>query len=234
MIPLHDTNQRNSFPFINYFIILSNIAVFILQLSAPDFEAFILAHAFVPAQFSLLNPASWFTVISSMWMHGNLLHIIFNLWFLHIFGDNVEDRIGHIRYLLFYVVCGIAAVGAQYVIEPSSTIPLIGASGAIAGVTGAYLKLFKDARIVALVPSFFGILHRVVLPSWIFLGYWFLLQVVSGFGSLATLEVNQGGVAFFAHIGGFIAGYFLAFFVMGQQHDSGEDDTYEKLKRLYN
>jgi len=167
-----------------------------------------------------------------MWMHGGFLHIIFNLWFLHIFGDNVEDRIGHIRYFLFYVITGIFAVAAQYLIDPTSPIPLIGASGAIAGVTGGYLHLFKDARIVALVPSFFGLMHRVVLPSWIFLGYWFALQVISGVGSFASIEVNGGGVAFFAHIGGFVAGYVLAVFVSPKKVP--EEGKYEKLSRLYN
>lgn len=232
MIPLHDTNQRTSFPFINYFFIISNILVFILQLSAPNIEAFIIAHGFVPSRFSLIDPTTWYQVISSMWLHGGFLHIIFNMWFLHIFGDNVEDRIGHLRYFVFYVICGIAAVGAQYIIDPTSSIPLIGASGAIAGVTGAYLKLFKDARIVTLVPSFFGLWHRIILPAWIFLGYWFLLQIISGVSSLATIEINDGGVAFFAHIGGFVAGYILAFFLPTRKVP--EEGTYERLSRLYN
>ena len=232
MIPLHDTNQRTSLPFINYLIIISNIFVFWLQLTAPNFELFILTHGFISSRFSLIDPSTWFQIISSMWMHGGFLHIIFNLWFLHIFGDNVEDRIGHIRYFLFYVVCGIFAVAAQYLIDPTSSIPLIGASGAIAGVTGAYLYLFKDARIVALVPSFFGLMHRVVLPSWIFLGYWFVLQIISGVGSLTSIDVNGGGVAFFAHIGGFVAGYVLAIFVAPKK--APEEGKYEKLSRLYN
>jgi len=232
MIPLHDTNQRTSFPFINYLIIISNIFVFWLQLTAPNFETFILTHGFISSRFSLIDPSTWFQIISSMWMHGGFLHIIFNLWFLHIFGDNVEDRIGHIRYFLFYVITGIFAVAAQYLIDPTSSIPLIGASGAIAGVTGAYLYLFKDARIVALVPSFFGLMHRVVLPSWIFLGYWFVLQIISGVGSLTSIDVNGGGVAFFAHIGGFVAGYVLAIFVAPKK--APEEGKYEKLSRLYN
>lgn len=232
MIPLHDTNQRTSFPFINYLIIISNIFVFWLQLTAPNFETFILTHGFISSRFSLIDPSTWFQIISSMWMHGGFLHIIFNLWFLHIFGDNVEDRIGHIRYFLFYVITGIFAVAAQYLIDPTSSIPLIGASGAIAGVTGAYLYLFKDARIVALVPSFFGLMHRVVLPSWIFLGYWFVLQIISGVGSLTSIDVNGGGVAFFAHIGGFVAGYVLAIFVAPKI--APEEGKYEKLSRLYN
>ncbi|KXK11084.1 MAG: Rhomboid family protein [Microgenomates bacterium OLB23] len=168
MIPLHDTNRRSTFPIVNYLIIVSNSIVFALQLAAPDIGQFIMTYGFVPQQFSVMQPSTWLTVLSSMWMHGGFLHIIFNMWFLHIFGDNVEDAIGHIRYLLFYVFCGVAAVGAQYMMDPTSSIPLIGASGAIAGVTGAYLKLFRNARIVALVPSFFGLWHRIVLPSWFF------------------------------------------------------------------
>jgi len=232
MIPLYDTNTRNSIPFVNYFIILSNIFVFILQLSAPNIGEFIMAHGFISARFSIANPLTWAQILSSMWMHGGYLHIIFNMWFLHIFGDNVEDSLGHIRYLLFYIVCGVIAVGAQYAVDPTSTVPLIGASGAIAGVTGAYLHLYRHSRIVALVPSFLGLWHKIALPSWIFLGYWFALQVISGVGSLASIKINDGGVAFFAHIGGFVCGYVLVMFWPTKK--KSEDTEYEKLVRLYN
>ncbi len=233
MIPIRDTNVRNSFPFINYLIILTNIYVFVLQLGAANPEAFTYMFGFVPARFSFLHPVSYQSIISSMWMHGGFLHIIFNMWFLHIFGDNVEDRMGHIKYFLFYVICGVAAVAAQYVIAPTSAIPLIGASGAIAGVTGAYFHFFKHSRIQALVPSFFGLWHSIELPSWFFLGYWFVLQIFSGIGSLAATQYNEGGVAFFAHIGGFVCGYAIALFFKSNKaaHD---EEGYERLERLYN
>lgn len=236
MIPLYDTNTRKSFPFINYLIIGVNIFVFVLQLMAVNVDAFITTYAFIPARFSFINPATFMQIFTSMWLHGGFLHIISNMWFLHIFGDNVEDRLGHFRYIFFYVTSGIAAVAAQYIISPASSIPLIGASGAIAGVTGAYFLLFRRSRVVALVPSFFGFWHRVELPSWIFLGYWFVLQIISGFGSLAAAGSDKGGVAFFAHIGGFVCGYVLALLMRSDKNseEKSYDDGYEKLERLYN
>ena len=135
------------------------------------------------------------------------MHIFSNLWFLHIFGDNVEDRMGHLNYLLFYILSGITAVFSQYFFSLGSNIPMIGASGAISGVAGAYFVFYPQGKIKALVPTFFGFYDIVVLPAWFFLGYWFLIQLLSGFGSLVTFDINQGGVAWFAHIGGFLFGY---------------------------
>ena len=228
MIPLRDTNPRHSFPLVNYLIIAGNILIFLLQLISPNPESMINAYAFTPAGFSLLNVTSYAQVFTSMWLHGGFLHIIFNMWFLHIFGDNVEDALGHIRYLVFYLVTGVAAVGAQYVIAPSSVVPLIGASGAIAGVTGAYFFLFRNSRIVALVPSLFGLWHKIELPAWFFLGYWFVLQLISGFGSLAAVRINEGGVAFFAHIGGVAAGYVLAMFTRSAR----KEEDYMPMAKL--
>jgi len=212
MFPLSDSHPTRTIPFVNFAVIALTILVFLLQLSAPDFEAFIFEFGFIPAIFSFFDPSSYVRVISSIFLHAGLFHIIANLWFLHIFGDNVEDLLGHLRYVLFYLATGIAAVFAQYIFSPESTIPMIGASGAISGVAGAYFLLFKHARIKSLVPLGFFI-HIVELPSWFFLGYWFILQFFSGIGSLVAYDIQKGGVAYFAHIGGFIAGIILISFL---------------------
>lgn len=210
MFPLRDSTPRRSFPFVNYLIIFINIFVFIKQLLAPSFEEFVYQYGFIPARFSPLEFEFYKHIFYSMWLHGGFFHIASNLWFLHIFGDNVEDRIGHIKYFLFYFSAGFAAAFLQYLVSIESVIPMIGASGAISGVAGVYFVLFRRSTIEALVPDFFGFLHIVELPSWFFLGYWFLVQVFSGLGSLVTFDINQGGVAWFAHIGGFVWGYLIA------------------------
>ncbi len=148
----------------------------------------------------------WLTLVTSMFMHGGILHILGNMLFLWIFGDNVEDAMGPMRFLVFYLVCGLAAAGAQIAIDPSSSVPMLGASGAIAGVLAAYFMLFPRARVLTLIPLFF-FLRLVAVPAVFFLGFWFLLQVISGAGSIGS----SGGVAFFAHIGGFVAGLLLVF-----------------------
>lgn len=183
--------------------------VFFQQIAAPDFEQFIIDYGFIPSRFSLFDIESWQRIIFSIFLHGGLFHIASNLWFLHIFGDNVEDELGHIQYLFFYILAGIVAVFAQYIISPDTAIPMIGASGAISGVAGAYFALFRNATIKALVPIFLFI-QIVNLPSWLFLGYWFIIQFFQGLGSLSEIAINQGGVAYFAHIGGFVYGFFVA------------------------
>ncbi|MFC2077295.1 rhomboid family intramembrane serine protease [Candidatus Bipolaricaulota bacterium] len=148
----------------------------------------------------------WLTVLTSMFLHGGLMHLLGNMLYLWIFGDNVEDAMGPIRFLVFYLLCGAAAAFAQIAVDPGSTIPLIGASGAIAGVLAAYFMLFPYAKVVTLIPIFF-FLRLMSIPAVFLLGFWFLLQVISGAGSLGS----GGGVAWFAHIGGFIAGAILVF-----------------------
>lgn len=209
MFPLKDTNPRSSFPFINYLLILINIVVFYLQLSAPDFETFITTYAFTPAKFSFIDPQSYLYILSSIFMHGSFMHIASNLWFLHIFGDNVEDRMGHISYLVFYLLAGFAATFAQFFLSPGSEIPMLGASGAISGVTGAYFVFFKNSKIKALMPGY-GLLGTAEVSATWFLGYWFVIQVFSGASSFGS--GGQGGVAWFAHIGGFVFGYLIAKF----------------------
>lgn len=206
MFPLYDSSPQKTFPFINYAIVAVNILVFVMQISASSFEGFILQFGFIPQDFNFLNPDSYFFILSSMFMHGGFLHIASNLWFLHIFGDNVEDELGHVKYLGFYLLAGLAATLSQYAVDTSSTIPLIGASGAISGVTGAYFILFREARIRSLITTGFYI-RTVDLPASFFLGVWFFIQLLSGF---TTYGAGEGGVAWFAHIGGFVFGVIVA------------------------
>lgn len=146
------------------------------------------------------------SLFSSMFMHGGWMHIIGNMWFLWVFGDNVEDAMGPLRFLVFYLVCGLAAAGAQVVSDPSSTVPMVGASGAIGGIMGAYARIYPRARVSTLL--FLGIwITRVEVPAFLMLGYWFLLQLLGGLPALGSTE---GGVAFWAHIGGFVAGVLLS------------------------
>jgi len=149
--------------------------------------------------------SNWLTPLSSMFMHGGWLHIIFNMWFLYIFGDNVEDAMGFVRFILFYLLCGFAAVGTQLVIHPTATVPMVGASGAIGGVMGGYALLYPKAPVHMLV--FFGFfITRIIVPAYFMLGYWFVLQLIS---ALPTIGKTTGGVAFWAHVGGFLAGIIL-------------------------
>jgi len=210
MFPLSDIAPRRRFPLVNYLIIIITIYVFFLQLSAPDFEEFIFQYGFVPSRFSLFDFSSYKYIFYSIFLHGGFFHIFSNLWFLHIFGDNVEDKMGHLNYLFFYILSGVVAVFSQYLFNLKSNIPMIGASGAISGVAGAYFVFYPRGKIKSLMPTFFGFYDIVILPAWFFLGYWFLIQLLLGFGSLVTFDINQGGVAWFAHIGGFLFGYFWA------------------------
>lgn len=209
MFPLYDSSPRQSFPFVTYLLIVTNIVVFLLQLSAPDFEAFLVQYAFIPAEFLFFSPNTYTMVLTSMFLHGSIIHIASNLWFLHIFGDNIEDSFGHMRFLLFYPAAGIVATLSQYLTDSANLIPMIGASGAISGVTGAYFVLFRTARIRSLVTL--GYFIRITdVPAVIFLGLWFVIQLFSGFSTYALSSTSDGGVAWFAHIGGFVCGVVLA------------------------
>lgn len=199
--PYKDDNPRVLIPFVTYFIIGLNILVFIYQYfiiqGAQLYENFIYTYALIPA-----NP-SFLTIFTSMFMHGGFTHIIFNMWFLWIFGDNIESVLGHKKYLLFYFLCGIGAGLSQIQIDPESTIPMIGASGAIAGVLGAYLFRFPRATVHVLVILIVFITF-IRVPAMIVIGFWFLSNLTAGIG---TLGIEQtGGTAWFAHIGGFISG----------------------------
>ena len=201
MIPLRDVIPSRTFPFFTVTLIVLNSATFLFEVSLPDraLQQFVITYGIVPARFDVL------TVFTSMFLHGGWLHFLGNMLYLWIFGDNVEDRVGHARFVVFYLVCGAAAAFAHVWVNPASTIPTIGASGAIAGVLGAYFVLYPHSRVLALVPLFI-IWELIEVPAIIFLGIWFLMQFFSGVGSLAKTTVETGGVAFWAHVAGFLAG----------------------------
>ena len=202
MIPLRDVIPSRTTPYVTILLIALNTFVFLYQfMLGPGAEEFILYYGLIPGAFS------WVAVLTSMFVHGGLLHFGGNMLYLWIFGDNVEDRMGHGRFLTFYLLCGAAAALAQTIAAPDSLIPMVGASGAIAGVMGAYFVLYPRSRIVTLLPLF--VLFPIVeIPAIFFLGFWFLLQLVSGVGSLAAATAGEppGGVAFWAHAAGFLAG----------------------------
>lgn len=206
MIPIGDDNYgRKSVPFVTYLIIAATFLVFFIELSASD--NFIISFSVVPARL-LADPwGQFYTVFSAMFMHAGWLHILGNMLYLWIFGDNIEDRIGHGKFLVFYLLSGIAATFAQVLVDPKSTIPNLGASGAIAGVLGAYLVAFPRKRVRVLLFSFI-----IPLPAVVVIGLWFLLQVLSEAGAAGA----RGGVAYMAHIGGFIAGAILILFFSRQ------------------
>lgn len=207
MFPIRDHNPSHKFPLITISLILVTSFVFFLQLSAPDFEAFIIQYALIPNQVVFSSLSTFLPFLYSIFLHGGWLHIISNMWFLWIFGDNVEVRLGSVLFLFFYLLTGIAAGLAQYAFNPLSPIPTLGASGAVAGVLGGYIVLYPRHKIDTLIPSFGGFMHRVQLPAKFMLGYWFLIQLISGAGTLG-IDIS-GGVAWWAHIGGFLAGVVL-------------------------
>lgn len=204
MFPIGDDNSaRRSVPVVTYALIAINILVFLLELQ--EGEGFIRKWAFIPARFSGDPTSDAATLFSAMFMHGGWLHLGGNMLYLWIFGDNVEDRFGSVRYLLFYIAAGLAASFAQYAVNPASSIPNVGASGAIAGVLGAYILMFPKARVDVLLGR-----QVVAMPAFIVLGFWIVLQLVSGVGSIAdTAQTETGGVAYMAHVGGFVAGLVL-------------------------
>ncbi len=201
MFPIGDDNSgRRIVPVVTYALIALNVAVFFLELQNGN--AFITKWAFVPERFTSAPADDAVTLLSAMFMHGGWMHLGGNMLYLWIFGDNVEDRFGSFRFLLFYLVAGLAATFAQYAVNPMSAIPNVGASGAIAGVLGAYLLMFPKARVDVL----FG-RQVIAMPAFVVLGLWVVLQFVSGVGTIAdTAQTETGGVAYMAHVGGFIAG----------------------------
>lgn len=216
MFPIGDDNStRRATPVVTIALIIINVLVFLLELQRGD--AFITEWAFIPARFSDSPSGDWVTLFSAMFMHGGWLHLGGNMLYLWIFGDNVEDRFGPVRYLLFYLAAGLAATFAQYAVNPGSAIPNVGASGAIAGVLGAYLLMFPKARVDVLLGR-----QVVAMPAFIVLGFWVVLQFVSGVGSIAdTAQTEQGGVAYMAHVGGFVAGLVFGVLLGGLRRPGG-------------
>ena len=214
MIPLRDTNPSKTIPFVNYILIIVNVVAFLLEWSLGKFTNEAVIHlGLIPARFFSdvhtlhVSAMTFVPFLSSMFLHGGWLHLLGNMLFLYIFGDNVEDRFGHFRYVVFYVVAGLAAAATQVYINASSEIPMVGASGAIAGVLGSYVCMFPKAKVTTLIPIFF-FFQIVELPAYIFLGLWFVMQIFSGMMSLG-IGADAGGVAWWAHIGGFAAGAVL-------------------------
>ena len=205
LFPYKDDNPRILVPYVTYAIISINVLIFVFQLnmgmvsSAAERE-FVFRFGFIPANFSII------TVFTSMFLHGGISHIMGNMWFLWVFGDNVEGVLGHVKFAVFYIICGLAATMSQLFVDPSSTIPMVGASGAIAGVLGMYMIRFPHARVhvFAFIIIFFTTFR---IPAMFVLGFWFFNQLTNGLGSLGF--DTTGGVAWFAHIGGFISGVML-------------------------
>ena len=210
MLPMGDDNSgMRTFPIVTYALILMNVLFFFVELGGGD--AFVKEWAFVPARFLANPPGDAATLFTSMFMHAGWLHLGGNMLYLWIFGDNVEDRFGHGTFAVFYVLCGLAATFAQLLFSAGSNVPNLGASGAIAGVLGAYLLLFPNGRVRVMQGQ-----QVVQMPAVAVLGFWIVLQVFSGIGSV-TNAAESGGVAYMAHIGGFAAGYVLALALRGRR-----------------
>jgi len=215
MFPIGDDNTgRRSLPIVTYVLIAINVVVFLLELQGG--ERFIRQWAFIPAEFSDDPSGEAVTALTAMFLHGGWMHLFGNMLYLWIFGDNVEDRFGKIWYVIFYLVSGFAATAAQYMVQPNGSIPNVGASGAIAGVLGAYILLFPRALVRVAIGY-----NVVALPAIVVLGFWIALQLFSGVGSIATTDetASTGGVAYMAHVGGFVAGLALAFVMRGALRD---------------
>ncbi|MGD2178000.1 MAG: rhomboid family intramembrane serine protease [Anaerolineae bacterium] len=210
MIPLRDNIPSRRFPIVNTGLIALNVLIFLFEtvaLSSEPLHQFTYSWGLVPADFWRVGSLrSWITLFTSMFLHGGWWHLISNMLALYIFGDNIEDRVGHVLYLVFYLLSGVAAGGAHLVAYSQSTIPTVGASGAIAGVLGAYLVLYPRARVLTLVPIFY-FLRLIEIPALVYLGFWFISQLFNGLFALTAADVFQsGGVAWWAHIGGFVFG----------------------------
>ena len=211
MFPISDVIPSRTVPFVTVSLIIANALVFLYMLTLPSgqLEGFVSAYAVVPAWFSVP------TLFTSQFLHAGWMHIIGNMLYLWIFGDNVEDRLGHFGYLLFYLGAGAVAAILQVYFNPYSTVPMLGASGAIAGVMGAYFVLYPQSRVLTII--FILIFFDVVeIPAVFFLGVWFLMQLMSGVGSLGITSSAGGGTAFWAHVGGFVVGAFTGLILRGR------------------
>lgn len=218
-IPLKDNNPTIRTPIFTFTLILANVAVYLYQLSLSDNGyGFIQIYGAIPNE--IIQFRNLTGLVTSMFLHGGLLHLLGNMLYLYIFGDNIEDLLGHFKFLGFYLLCGIGATTSHIIFDPYSEIPMVGASGAISGVLGAYLVSFPRARVLVAVPIFIYIFKTFWIPSVIVLGIWFLLQLLFGLVSIGTAG---GGVAWFAHIGGFIFGIVLVKLANVKKHKNYDD-----------
>jgi membrane associated rhomboid family serine protease len=218
MLPIRDTIRSRTFPAVTWIILAINVIVFLYEttLRGPEFNAFVHIFGLVPARIDPLNPLTWYPFVTHMFLHGGWLHLFSNMWILMIFGDNVEDRLGSDRYIVFYLVGGIAAGLVQYFFGGDPRIPSLGASGAVAAVLGAYMLFYPTARVITVILLIF-IPWFVQVPAVVFLGVWFVTQLYSGVASLASTSAQWSGVAWWAHIGGFLFGLLAArLFVVGR------------------
>ena len=219
MIPIRDVIPSRTTPFMTVSLIVVNGLVFLYEFSLGEqVEQFVVYFGLVPAAFSFV------TVFTSMFLHGGFLHFAGNMLYLWIFGDNVEDRMGHGRFLVFYLLCGMAAALAQTIANPDSIVPMVGASGAIAGVMGAYFVLYPHSRVLTLIPWIF--LQVVELPAIVLLGFWFLMQLFSAGAIAVTASTHGGGVAFAAHVAGFVMGMIGVFVFRKPEYDRWEPMDY--------
>lgn len=211
MIPLRDNIPSRRFPVINGLLILANVVVFLFEISLGDarLEQFIMTYGLIPGRITADPSGSWMTIFTSTFLHGGWLHLISNMLALFIFGDNIEDRMGHITYLAFYMAGGLAAGLMHIFTNLGSPIPTVGASGAIAAILGAYLILYPRARVLTIIPIFFFI-QVVHIPAPIYLIFWFVSQLFNGAAEIASNTYQEGGVAWWAHIGGFVFGALVA------------------------
>lgn len=235
MIPIGDyAGERRSIPFVTYALIAINVAVFLYQVALPEaqLERFVMQWATVPreivqgvdAQPTVAPLPIYVTLLTAIFLHGGWLHLGGNMLYLWVFGDNVENAFGHVKYLLFYLLCGVGASAAQIAIDTGSTIPTVGASGAIAGVMGAYLVMFPGATVRTLIVFFF--ITVTYLPALVVIGLWFVLQLFNGVSALGVQTEQTGGVAFWAHIGGLIVGALLTFLFRRSDYRTAAPRTY--------
>jgi len=216
MIPLRDNIRSRTWPIVNTALIIANAVVFVFELRLPQgsLASFVSQWGLIPAELLADPIMQWYRIFTSIFIHAGWVHFLGNMLYLYIFGDNVEDRLGHMRYVVFYLVCGVSASLLQVHFSRGSMVPMIGASGAIAGVLGAYFILYPKARVLTLVPIFVFI-RIVEIPAFVLLGFWFIIQAWSSTLSLGSRAVHGdvGGVAWWAHSGGFITGVILVFFL---------------------
>lgn len=225
MFPIRDTIRARTFPVVTYALIAMNVVVFAVEsmMGTNMLTALMESFALVPANISLTNPFTWYPLLTSAFLHGSWFHLLSNMWMLHIFGDNVEDRMGSSRFLFFYLAAGILSGIAHAFFTAYGSVPTVGASGAIAGVMGAYIIFYPHGRVDTFIPGLFFLPWIIQVRAVVFLGFWFLSQLSNGLMSLGMVGVSQfSGVAWWAHIGGFLVGM-IAAFAAGGRRPSLED-----------